>query len=83
MTIGIELHFKLHYKLQHLKDAVASYPMGRFDNEEVFAAAKGDLKALSALLGTQKYFFGKDPSLVCSLVSEYFKNIDTNSFFTD
>lgn len=57
--------FKLGFR-KHLKDAVGGYGLGRFTPEEVLEAAKNDLKALSSLLGTQDYFFGKEPHLLDS-----------------
>lgn len=54
--------FKLGFK-KHLRDSLG-LGSGRFTLEEVIEAAKGDLKALSNLLGTKDYFFGKEPHLL-------------------
>lgn len=54
--------FKIGFR-KHLKDAVG-YGLGRFTVEEVTESAKSDLKALSNLLGSQDYFFGKEPRLL-------------------
>lgn len=54
--------FKIGFR-KHLKDS-AGYGYDRLNTEEVIESAKSDLKALSHLLGSQDYFFGKEPHLL-------------------
>ncbi|KAH9498043.1 failed axon connections [Dermatophagoides farinae] len=54
--------FKLGFK-KHLSDSLG-LGRGRFTLEEIQESAKEDLKALSNLLGSKDYFFGKEPHLL-------------------